>query len=78
MFYNTILFTDKEVCSADSSCQVSDTLMESEKLLSNLFVEELRIHSGSTIMYLTITAATVLIFTLGYYYIEKWRQVCYI
>uniref|UniRef100_A0A6M2DGM8 Putative transport and golgi organization protein 1 isoform x3 n=1 Tax=Xenopsylla cheopis TaxID=163159 RepID=A0A6M2DGM8_XENCH len=65
---------DKEVCSADSSCQVSDTLMESEKLLSNLFVEELRIHSGSTIMYLTITAATVLIFTLGYYYIEKWRQ----
>jgi hypothetical protein len=33
--------------------------------------------SSGTLLYLTVTAITVLLFTLGHYYIEVWSSINY-
>lgn len=72
--YFSIFGLDEEVCSADN-CKASNILVESDTLFSTSSIDNMIVNSGTTIIYLSVTAVTVLIFTLGYYFIEKWRQV---
>ncbi|XP_026477689.1 transport and Golgi organization protein 1-like, partial [Ctenocephalides felis] len=64
---------DEEVCAADN-CKASNILVESDTLFSTSSIDNMIVNSGTTIIYLSVTAITVLLFTLGYYFIEKWRQ----